>query len=941
MPSCAAYTYYYDDLDQLVLTIDGNDFKTFTKYDKLGRPVITGRYKGNAIPTRSGIVFEEKSSTAPHYYTTNQAFPTDGDIDIYTVNYYDDYYINRDNTEEIAYEADAITNTNYPNYPFVRGMPTGSKVAILKNDATAPTTYLNAYTFYDKFRRVLHSRKDNHLGGQDKVWSNYNFPGWLKASKRIHNTDIAGQITTKTIKERWEHDPIGRVLEYHHEIEGDQAEKQICENIYNERDELATKKIGNTTGTNFLQTIDYSYNIRKWLTAINDLENLGSDLFGMEINYTSAQNFGDPINYNGNIGSIVWKNSSDGTAKQYAYEYDALNRLRAANYSLAGNSSSLTTETDRYSANYTYDRNGNIIRLNRNGLQTNGTFDRIDSLSYTYADDGALTSLEEKSEKNSGFKSKMEDGTGAYTYDGNGNLISDEHKGMTIDVNHLNLVTKVTKPEGTIEWIYDATGTKLSKIVTTEHLEINDNPILSKEYQAQQTITSQGTVPNQGNTTFTAGDSITLKAGFTATAGSDFLARIMPTMPTEIREYCGGIEYLDSNVEAVYFDGGRVFYAESGSERQFVLADYQGNVRSLFKEGENGVAQEIEKYSYYAFGAVHQQQSDYQNKYLYGGKELHTELDLAWSDFGTRCFDNWKAKWEGIDIMAEASPQASPYGYTLGNPVRFSDPTGMLTEDANGLITVSTSLRGRDYTGGENTGKVLQKNFVSEGQLARDMTTYSIGGSGDPPIDGGTLPTAEITANRLPNMVLRDETLGAAPGFTQVLPNAGITKILQYALGTSAVGAILYSSSANSKTEPIGVLPYYDDIGDSTIPFPITLTDDGYQTYEDDFGYITLFRGVGTDHPGYPNALIGMAVPRGGHSDPIRHALGDTESIFTSWTRIPTEANKWASYDGPGGVILIKQFHISQLVPSPNFKPGEGEFLVPFVVNGAKPVSAF
>jgi hypothetical protein len=61
--------------------------------------------------------------------------------------------------------------------------------------------------------------------------------------------------------------------------------------------------------------------------------------------------------------------------------------------------------------------------------------------------------------------------------------------------------------------------------------------------------------------------------------------------------------------------------------------------------------------------------------------------------------------------MSEVTPQSSPYGYTLGNPVRFSDPTGMLTEE-NGLITTSTSVLGRDVTGGENSGYALEsKNF--------------------------------------------------------------------------------------------------------------------------------------------------------------------------------------------------------------------------------------
>ncbi len=232
------------------------------------------------------------------------------------------------------------------------------------------------------------------------------------------------------------------------------------------------------------------------------------------------------------------------------------------------------------------------------------------------------------------------------------------------------------------------------------------NPIFSKEYQASMTIESNGDVPNAGNVTFTAGESITLKEGFIATAGSDFLARIMPNDVVQIREYCSGIEYFESNLEAVYHADGRVKYSENSSEREFYLSDWQGNTRALFREN-NGAAASLETYSgYYPYGALHKEQSDFQNKYLFGNKELQTELDLGWSDYGVRCFDNWKARWEGIDIMSEVTPQASPYGYTLGNPARFSDPTGMLTEDENGLIETSTSLWGRDATSGENTGEI-------------------------------------------------------------------------------------------------------------------------------------------------------------------------------------------------------------------------------------------
>ena len=222
---------------------------------------------------------------------------------------------------------------------------------------------------------------------------------------------------------------------------------------------------------------------------------------------------------------------------------------------------------------------------------------------------------------------------------------------MTVEYNFLNLPTKVTKPEGTIEWLYDAAGTKLSKTVTTDHLEVNVNPIYSKEYLASQTISSNGVVPNSGNVTFTAGQSVTLKEGFTATAGSDFLARILPNNVVQVREYCSGIEYFESELEAIYFSDGRVKYDGVNSEREYTIVDNLENTRVLFKDNGSGVAEIIEDYSYYSYGALHKEQSDYNQKYLNEGKELQTELSLEWSDYHHRCKDNWTGRFLGIDIF--------------------------------------------------------------------------------------------------------------------------------------------------------------------------------------------------------------------------------------------------------------------------------------------------
>jgi myo-inositol-hexaphosphate 3-phosphohydrolase len=41
---------------------------------------------------------------------------------------------------------------------------------------------------------------------------------------------------------------------------------------------------------NHLQKVNYDYNIRGWMTAINDPDNLGDDLFAMNLYYQEGTN---------------------------------------------------------------------------------------------------------------------------------------------------------------------------------------------------------------------------------------------------------------------------------------------------------------------------------------------------------------------------------------------------------------------------------------------------------------------------------------------------------------------------------------------------------------------------------------------------------------------------------------------------------------------------
>ena len=58
--------------------------------------------------------------------------------------------------------------------------------------------------------------------------------------------------------------------------------------------------------------MDYTYNIRNWLTAINNPNSLGSDHFGMALGYTTGEINNEQ--YNGNILSLTKAGMGEATS---------------------------------------------------------------------------------------------------------------------------------------------------------------------------------------------------------------------------------------------------------------------------------------------------------------------------------------------------------------------------------------------------------------------------------------------------------------------------------------------------------------------------------------------------------------------------------------------------------------------------------------------------
>jgi RHS repeat-associated protein len=604
----------YDKLDRPVLTQDANlrglNKWMFTKYDAFSRPVYTGEYTNTDQIARAtvqtlandAVLFESKLTTpinitGTNVNYTNAAFPNTG-IDLFTINYYDDYNFDRDGGTAI---------TSYGITPIInaKGLATGSKVRVL--GTTSWTTNVN---YYDAKGRPIYSyNKNNYLATVNTFKSQLDFVGKVLETTTTHQKGATAEIK---IVDAYTYDHVGRMLNQKQTI-NNQPPELIIANTYDSLGKLSNKGVGGKTTQSRLQIVNYGYNIRGWLKNINNANSIGSNLFAFQINYNDSAS---GKLYNGNISQTLWKTANtDSSLKSYLYTYDALNRLTQANDVSA-------TNGGRYNEGLNYDMNGNIMNLTRLGHRDANatTFGNTDILAYTYTGN-RLDKVEDSSGSTEGFNNKVNIPT-EYTYDDNGNMKTDANKSITaIAYNYLNLPTKITFPSGTIDYIYDATGVKLRKVVNT------------------------------GITT----------------------------------DYASGFIYENNALQFFSQPEGYVSHNSGTFNYIYQYKDHLGNIRLSYQDkNDDGVvngSEIVEENNYYPFGLKHKGYNSVINgtehKYKYNGKELQDEMGLNFYDYGARNYDPALGRWMNIDPLAEKSRRFSPYTYALNNPIYFIDPDGM------------------------------------------------------------------------------------------------------------------------------------------------------------------------------------------------------------------------------------------------------------------------
>ncbi|MCM1068148.1 MAG: hypothetical protein NC418_11305, partial [Muribaculaceae bacterium] len=140
------------------------------------------------------------------------------------------------------------------------------------------------------------------------------------------------------------------------------------------------------------------------------------------------------------------------------------------------------------------------------------------------------------------------------------------------------------------------------------------------------------------------------------------------------RRYVGPFTFNADTLERVDFPGG---YFDGAGKAHFMLTDWQGNV-NMVVDAEGRLEQHV---TYYPYGEPHREPAG--QRHLFAAKERGDFITSAY-DFGPRRLFSPICLWGAPDLLASETPWLSPYTYCAGNPIRYTDPTGMLLSIAPG-----------------------------------------------------------------------------------------------------------------------------------------------------------------------------------------------------------------------------------------------------------------
>ena len=524
------------------------------------------------------------------------------------INYYDDYNF-----------LDGPAFREYANVGLMRkehahnatGLPTGAVTLTTRGDTLYGVTYYTA-------KGQPCDTRQSQLGGKALLSrTSYSF-----TDKPLRTVwEVRHEGGTDSVVYANSYSPVNDALTAMLVSCNGEAPQVAARQEYDDFGRLVRKTLpGNAGG------MGYEYNVRGWLTK------LSSPRYAETISYEGL--------YNGNMSAVshVYQKNGVRDTFSYALAYDGLNRLVSA-----GNRT--------YGETLEYDRNGNVVSLQRHGRRNNGSHGVIDNLRLQYDGNRVSGATDSQGglvyEGGFDFKPKKVDRHRPYGYNAVGATVYDPDRDVTVSYSDLGMPTEMSYGNGnTTEYVHDADGTKLKVTWKTK---------------ATNALYSMA-VAEESDTEAEADD------GHLSTQSGGESAWVENS-----REYVGPFVFTDGKLDRVLFDGG--FCQLSGQHAAFCyyVCDHLGSVREVVAD-----AWEVQRNGYYAYGGPYgdwNTNADVQPlKFL--SKEWDHQHGLDLYDYGARLYDPAVCRWTTMDPLCEKYYSVSPYAYCFNNPVKFIDPDG-------------------------------------------------------------------------------------------------------------------------------------------------------------------------------------------------------------------------------------------------------------------------
>ena len=419
----------YDRRDRLVMSQDGN-MRTkkqwmIYRYDDLSR--LTRQLLATDTSTDQALRHKEfcdafNSLNPPALYTGPSTT-----VQKYAYDHYGWF-----NDPALAFEhVDGLTRENGASLqdPEVRGYKTYEQLAVLTADDIQD--YHDRAFYYDYKGRVIQTVEKDSRGNILRTTSRYDLIGNLLAQRESYTHGG----TTDVLDRTFEYDSRSRMTK--ETAQFNDGEQAVVAYTYDDLGQLIGKTYG--TGAHAIhETMDY--NMQGWLTEKS------SELFEMRLRYHDPEShLSDRASYTGNISSWWWKhrlinNDNDSENRLYAFTYDDLARLVDTELYL---DDSYGASNEFVENGITYDKNSNIITLNRSSLSS----DDVKNYLFSYSGNQRI---------------KDETSNSDYEYDANGNIHRDALTGFYIYYNLLNLPTVIyTEGDMGLYYTYLSDGTKI------------------------------------------------------------------------------------------------------------------------------------------------------------------------------------------------------------------------------------------------------------------------------------------------------------------------------------------------------------------------------------------------------------------------------------------------------------------------------------------------